>query len=407
MSRKLPTTLTLALVAALGLGVAAGYYSYASKGAAPAAQAQPAGPGAPPVTVAPPQKRPVTEWNEFTGQFAAVDNVEIRARVSGYLTEIHFTDGQMVNKGDLLFVIDPRPFEIALASARARLDQASSTREYASRQLGRANELQQRDYAPQTLLDQRQNESRGAGAAAEAARAAVREAELNLAFTRITAPISGRVSARAVSIGNLVSAGGTGGQAAGGTLLTTIVSLDPLYFNFDMSEADYLAFQRITKRPPSGELDVPVELKLMDEKGWPHPGKLTFLDNQVDRGSGTIRARVSLANPDHFIAPGSFGRVRMPAAPPAEAMLLPDTAVVTDQSRKIVMTVTADGTVAPRPVEVGPVIDGLRVIRSGLTGDEQVIVNGLLRARPGAKVTAQPGPFPGAPGAPPAPPAAK
>lgn len=404
MSRTLPPTLILALAAALGLGVAAGLYSYTSPnpGAAPAAGAPP--PGAPTVTVAQAVKRVVTDWNEFTGQFSAVDNVEIRARVSGYLTEIHFTDGQMVQKGDLLFVIDPRPFEIALASARARLEQASSTREYASRQLGRADELQRREIMPQSLLDQRQNESKGAGAVAEAARAAVREAELNLQFTRVTAPVSGRVSSRQISIGNLVTAGGT---SSGGTMLTTIVSLDPLYFNFDMSEADFLSFQRIQGAKAGGELDVAVQLRLMDEKGWPHQGRLTFIDNQVDKGSGTIRARATLANPDHFIAPGSFGRIRMPASAPYEALLLPDTAVVTDQNRKIAMVVTPENAVAPRPVEVGPLFDGLRVVRSGLSPEDQVIINGLMRARPGAKVTPQPGAIPGGPAVTPPPPAAK
>lgn len=397
-SRKFPLPLLLVAVVVV-LGVVAGIYSFKSggKGAAPA-QAQ----GGPPVTVAQPARRQITDWSEFTGQFTPVDYVEVRARVSGYLNEIQFTDGQMVNKGDLLFVIDPRPFEIALVSARSKVTQAAASRELASRQLNRAGELQKREFLAQSLLDQRQAESQTAGAGQTAAQAAVREAELNLQFTRITAPVSGRVSARQISVGNLVTAGGSSGS---GTLLTTIVSQDPLYFSFDMSESDFLAFQRAYGRVTGGELAVSVDLRLMDESGWPHQGKLTFIDNQVDKNSGTIRARVTLSNADGMIAPGSFGRVRMPASAPYEALMVPDSAIMTDQSRKIVLTVTADGTVAPRAVTIGPVVDGLRAIRSGLTGEEQVVINGLMRARPGAKVTPQPGKIeiPGAPAAPAAP----
>jgi RND family efflux transporter MFP subunit len=254
--------------------------------------------------------------------------------------------------------------------------------------LGRVDELQRRDYAPQTLLDQRQTESRGAGAVAEAARAAVRDAELNLQYTRVIAPVAGRVGARQISIGNLVTTSAAGAS----TLLTTLVSQNPLYFTFDMSEADLLAFQRLHGAASAkGQVDVPVDLRLMDEKDWGRQGRLTFLDNQLDKASGTIRARATVANADLFIAPGAFGRLRMPATAPAEALLVPDVAVVTDQSRKIVMVVAGDGTVTPRPVEVGGLVDGLRIVRSGLTPEDQVVINGLLRARPGAKVTPQPG----------------
>ena len=385
-TRKFPVSL-LVLAAIVALGIGAGLYSFKTGGkTAPTAQGGPQ--GGPPVTVAQPLKRQVTEWSEFTGQFTPIDYVELRARVGGYLTEIHFTDGQMVNKGDLLFVIDPRPYEIALVSARSKVTQAVASKDYASRQLNRAGELQKRDFLAQSLLDQREAESRTAGAGQTAAQAAVREAELNLEFTRITSPITGRISARNISIGNLVSAGSASGS---GTLLTTIVSQDPLYFSFDLSEADFLAFQNTHGRVSGADLAVPVSLRLMDESGWPHLGNLTFIDNQVDANSGTIRARVTLNNPDGRVVPGSFGRVRLPASAPYEALMLPDSAIMTDQSRKIVMTVTADGTVAPRPVVLGPLSDGLRAIRSGLTGDEQIIINGLMRARPGAKVTPVPG----------------
>lgn len=393
--RKFPVPL-LVIAALVVLGAGAAWFSLKSGGPGHAPQPQ----GGPPVTVANPIKHQVTDWVEYTGQFTPVDYVEVRARVSGYLTEIHFTDGQMVKKGDLLFVIDPRPFENALMSARARLRQASSSKELASRQLNRAGELQRREFLAQSTLDQRESESQTASAGANAAMAEVRDAELNLEFTRITAPISGRISARNISVGNLVTAGGSSGS---GTLLTTIASHDPMYFRFDMSEADFLVFQRTQQAiaaAASGELDVPVNLRLMDETGWPHQGRLTFIDNQVDKSSGTIRVRATVANSNGFIAPGSFGRARMPASAPFEALMVPDSAIATDQNRKIVMTVTADNTVAPRPVELGPLVDGLRAIRSGLKPDDRIIITGLMRARPGAKVTPQPGQIQTAPPAP-------
>ena len=347
-------------------------------GGKPATQA--AKGGAPAVTVAKPASREVVDWNEYTGQFSAVEYVELRARVGGTLTEIHFTDGQMVKKGDLLFVIDPRPYEIALASAQARLAQAGSSQVFAHRQLGRAGELREKDFVSQSVVDQRVQESQGAGAGVDGARAAVRDAELNLEFTRIVAPVSGRVSAHEVSVGNLIS--------ANSTRLTTIVSLDPIHFDFDISEADYLGLQR----GALAEGKMPdVEIRLADESGWPRKGRLDFIDNQVDRGAGTIRARALLDNADHFIAPGVFGRIRLAASAPYQALLVPDSSVITDQQRKLVMTVTADGTVAPRPVSLGPLVDGLRVVRAGLGPDDQVVINGLMRARPGGKVTPQPG----------------
>lgn len=384
--RKFPVPL-LVIAALVVLGAGAAFFSLKSggPGSAPAPQ------GGPPVTVANPLKQQVTDWIDYTGQFTPVDYVEIRARVSGYLTEIHFTDGQMVKKGDLLFVIDPRPFENALMSARAKLRQASSSKELANRQLNRADELQKRDYLAQSTLDQRASEAQTTSAGANAAMAEVRDAELNLEFTRVTAPISGRISARNISVGNLVTAGGSAGS---GTLLTTIASQDPMYFRFDMSESDFLDFQRAQQAiaaAASGQLDVPVDLRLMDESGWPHQGRLTFIDNQVDGNSGTIRVRATVPNSGNFIAPGSFGRARMPAAAPFEALMVPDSAIATDQNRKIVMTVTADGTVAPRPVELGPLVEGLRAVRSGLKPDDRIIISGLMRARPGAKVTPQPG----------------
>jgi RND family efflux transporter MFP subunit len=348
-------------------------------------------PAAPPaVTVSQPIQRELVERDEFTGQFAAKEYVEIRARVSGYLTEIHFEDGQIVKEGDLLFVIDPRPYEATLAAARAQLAQANAQVDLATQQLSRSAELRKKDFEPASNYDQRVSDLKVAAAATESAKAAIRSAELNVGFTRITAPLTGRISNHQVSVGNLVS----GSDSAATPALTTIVSLDPIYFYFDMSEGDYLTYQRATA---AGKLDEardssPVYVRLTDETEWPRRGLLNFIDNQVDRGAGTIRARATFPNSDFFVTPGQFGRIRIPASERYSAILIPDGAVVTDQSRKVVMTVKDDGTVEPKVVRPGPMTDdGLRIIRSGLAPTDRVIINGLVRARPGGKVTPQPG----------------
>ena len=346
--------------------------------------------GPPAVTVSQPIQRELVERDEFTGQFAAKEYVEIRARVSGYLTEIHFEDGQIVKEGDLLFVIDPRPYEATLAAARAQLAQANAQVDLATQQLSRSAELRKKDFEPASNYDQRVSDLKVAAAATESAKAAIRSAELNVGFTRITAPLTGRISNHQVSVGNLVS----GSDSAATPALTTIVSLDPIYFYFDMSEGDYLTYQRATA---AGKLDEardssPVYVRLTDETEWPRRGLLNFIDNQVDRGAGTIRARATFPNSDFFVTPGQFGRIRIPASERYNAILIPDGAVVTDQSRKVVMTVKDDGTVEPKVVRPGPMTDdGLRIIRSGLAPTDRVIINGLVRARPGAKVTPQPG----------------
>jgi RND family efflux transporter MFP subunit len=351
-----------------------------------AAQQPPAGP--PPVTVAEPVKQQVTDHLEFTGQFSAVDLVELRARVSGYLDHIAFTDGQFVNKGDLLFVIDPRPYEIALASERGRLAQAEAELELAKRQFSRAGELRQQQAVPEATFDERAQRMRSARAAIEIAKAAVRNAELTLEFTRVTAPISGRIGAHQVSVGNLI--GGGGEQNA--TLLATIVSSDPIYFTFDVSEADFLAFKRAAGSDEmSDRKDVPVDLRLLDETGWPRQARIDFVDTQIERTTGTIRVRAVLPNPDRLITPGQFGRARLPASAPYEALLVPDPAVLTDQANRIVMTVAEDGSVVPKSVQPGQLLNGLRVIKSGLQPTDKVVINGLMRARPGTKVMPQPG----------------
>jgi RND family efflux transporter MFP subunit len=349
------------------------------------------GPAPPTVTVSQPLQRELVELDEYTGQFAAKEYVEIRARVSGYLTEIHFEDGQLVKQGDLLFVIDPRPYEATLAAARAQLAQANAQVELATRQLERTAELRKKDFEPASTYDQRVADLRVAAAAVESAKAAIRSAELNVGFTRITAPVTGRIGNHQVSVGNLIS----GGDAATTPALTTIVSLDPIYFYFDMSEGDYLAYQRAAAAGMLGEArdtEPTVYAHLTDETDWPWKGQLSFLDNQVDRGAGTIRARATFTNPGYFLTPGQFGRIRIPASERHVAVLVPDSALVTDQSRKVVMTVSEDSTVAPKLVRPGPITDdGLRIIRSGLAPTDRVIINGLARVRPGAKVTPQPG----------------
>ena len=344
----------------------------------------------PTVTVSQPLQKEIVEWDEYTGQFAAVDYVEVRARVGGFLDSVNFKDGQMVAKGDLLFVIDPRPFEIALASAKALVGETTARLDLANRQLGRAGALRQNDFMSAATFDQRNAETRGAASAVESAQAAVRQAELNLAFTQVTAPLGGRISRHLVSVGNLVNGGDTGTT----TLLTTIVSLDPIYFYFDMSEAQYLAYQRAVaagKLKSTRDNSVEVFAHLVDEKDWPHPGRMSFVENQVDRGAGTIRARAEFANPGYLITPGQFARIRVPGSEAYQAILIPDSALVTDQSRKQVLVVKDDGTVEARVVRPGPGHDGLRIIRRGLAANDRIIIDGLIRARQGAKVTPQPG----------------
>ncbi len=375
-THRLKSWIAIALVAALA--------------ASGAASAQTTTPAPPSVTVSPPLQKEITEWDQFTGQFQAVDFVEIRARVAGYLTEIHFQDGQTVKKGDLLFVIDPRPYEAALASMRAQLSQAEAQVDLAQVQLKRSTELRKRDFEPASSYDQRVSDLKVATAAVEAAKAGIRTAELNVEFTRIIAPMAGRISRHQVSIGNLI----TGGEGGTATLLTTIVSLDPIYFNFDMSESDYLAYQRATEKGlmrSTRDNTVAVSLHLTDEKGWPHEGRMNFVENRVDRSSGTIRVRAVFPNPNLLFTAGQFGRIRIPGSEPYKAILIPDAAVVTDQSRKMVLTVNDENVVVPKIIRPGPSYEGLRIVRSGLLPTDKVIINGLMRARPGTKVAPKPG----------------
>ena len=374
---------------ALGVAAAAGLF-LAWFGLAPhkGNQAAAALTPAPLVTVSQPLQRAVDTKVGFLGQFSAIDRVELRAQVGGTLTEIHFKDGQIVHKGDLLFVIDPRPYEIKLEQAKAALQTATARVALANNQLSRAQSLRRNDFATQETVDQRTNDQDASQAAVEDAKARVRDAELDLEYCRVLAPFTGRIGARQVSIGSLVA--GSRAATSPTTLLTTLVSLDPLYLDFDMSESDFLTFSRERARL-KGPLANKVVIGLSDENSFTRDGTLDFIDNALDRSSGTIHARATVPNPELFLAPGQFARLRVAIAPPAPVYLLPDAAVVLDQSQRLVMTVGSDATVKPKIVTTGDLRGGLRVIQSGLEPGDRVIIDGLVRAIPGTKVTPQDG----------------
>jgi membrane fusion protein, multidrug efflux system len=342
----------------------------------------------PQVTVSEPLQRTVDSRTGFLGQFSAIDRVELRAQVGGSLTEIHFKDGQIVHKGDLLFVIDPRPYEIRLEQAKAALQTATARVELADAQLSRAQSLRRNEFATQETVDQRTSDQDASRAAVEDAKARIRDAELDLDYCRVRAPFTGRIGARQVSIGSLVA--GSRASTSPTTLLATLVSLDPLYLDFDMSESDFLTFSRERARV-GGPLADKVMISLSDENSFPREGTLDFIDNALDRSSGTIHARATVPNPDLFLAPGQFARLRVSIAPPTPVYLLPDSAVVLDQSQHLVMTVGPDATVKPKIVTTGDLRGGLRVIESGLAPTDRVVIDGLVRATPGAKVAPQQG----------------
>jgi multidrug efflux system membrane fusion protein len=353
-------------------------------------QKQAQGPAAPPppaVTVANPAAKDVVEWDEYTGRFDAVDTVEVRARISGFLDEVKFTDGAFVKKGDLLFVIDPRPFQRILDRDRATLQGAKVQLEFAEKDLERARPLVANATISQQVFDQRTQAVRVAQANVLSSEASVRSAELDVEFTQIRAPVSGRISRKYVSEGNYL----TGGSGSG-TLLTTIVSTDPIYFYFDVSEGDFLKYQKLGSamtEPGARVSDVPVELALQTDTGFPYKGKMSFIDNRIDASTGTLRVRAVFGNPHQRFQPGLFAKVRLAGSATYKAILLPDVAIATDQSNRFVVVVADDGTASPKRVELGPMIDGLRVIRSGVTQTDWVIVNGVQRARTGMKVKAE------------------
>jgi RND family efflux transporter MFP subunit len=353
------------------------------------AQAKGGPPAAPPVTVSKPAKKVVTEYDEYVGRFVAVDSVEVRARVSGYLEAVHFQDGQTVKKGDLLFTIDRRPFQAALDQAQGGLAQARANLAYAASDLARGQSLVRGSTITEQILEQRLQAKQVAEASVQAQEAAVRQAALDLEFTELRAPVAGHIGDRRVSPGNLVTGGTTGNT----TLLATIVSTDPIRFEFTLDEASFLRYTRLQEqsgaRSAGNGVTLPVTLKLIDEPTFSHRGRIDFVDNVIDRSSGTIRTRASFPNPAGILTPGMFGRVQVPSSPPAEALLVPDAAIGTEQVRKFVLVVDGENTVGQKYVTLGPVVDNLRVVRSGLDENDRVIVNGLMRARPGAKVTPQ------------------
>ncbi len=345
---------------------------------------QAAAPPALPVTVAHPVQRTVTDWDEFTGRFNAVEQVDVRARVTGFVMSVDFKDGAIVRKGDLLYTIDPRQYEAAAEQAQGQLDDAKAKVDLAQKELERATTLIKTQAISENIVDQRNQALAGAQAAQLQADGALKQAKLNVEYTKVVAPITGRVSRHLVSVGNLVQ-----GSESGATLLTSIVSLDPIHVYFDVDERIYQRNSRLWfegKRPSSRDTPNPVQITLTGETKPSHDGKMDFLDNRFDVGTGTLRERAIVDNHDLSILPGQFARVRVIASAPYEGLLIPDAAVASDQSRKIVFVVNADNVVEARPVTLGPLDDGLRVIKEGLKADDRVIVDGLQRARIGAKV---------------------
>jgi RND family efflux transporter MFP subunit len=338
----------------------------------------------PQVTVAQAISRKVTEFDEFTGRFEAVERVEVRPRVSGYISSVNFTDGSEVKKGDVLFVIDPRPYVAERDRARAQLAQARSQLVLAKSEHERATKLLGQHAISQEELDTRTAGSEEAQANVEAAQAALDSAALNLEFTRVTAPISGRISRALVTSGNFV--------ANGQTLLTTLVSLDPIYVTFDGDEQAYLKLTKRAREKAGGAAGAarnPVRVGLADENGYPHEGTIVFVDNALDPATGTIRNRALLDNHERLFTPGLFARIRLLGGAQHDAVLVNDSAIGTDQTVRYVLVVGAGNKVEYRPVQLGPVIDGLRVVQSGLAPGETIVVNGLQRVRPGAQVQAE------------------
>jgi len=367
---------------------------------------KPAAPPPPAVTVAKPIKRSVVDYDEYVGRFTAINSVEVRARVSGYLDKLHFKDGQLVKQGDLLFTIDKRPFQNTLDQARANLVQAQSNVAYTESDYTRGQALVRDKTITDQTFEQRAQAFRNAKASVSNNEAAVRQAELDLEFTELRAPIDGRIGDRRVTPGNLVT-GGTGGNT---TLLAVIVSTDPIYFEFTFDEASYLRYERLAREGgqdvASRNAGVQVALRLIDENDFVHEGRMDFIDNVIERSTGTIRGRAVFSNPNAVFTPGMFARVRVPGSSPYDALLVPDAAIGTEQARRFVIVIDAQDIARPKYVTLGQLTsDNLRVIKDGIGPDDRVVVSGLMQARPGQKVRpeeqgAKPAAGGGAPGAP-------
>jgi multidrug efflux system membrane fusion protein len=344
------------------------------------------------------------DWDEYTGRLAAVDSVEVRARVNGWLQSVHFDDGAIVEQGDLLFVIDPRPYEAVHNQAKAEVTRARVRLELAGNDLARARRLFESRAISEEELDARTQEQKEATAALQAAEAAVAASALDVEFTRVRAPIRGRIGRELVTVGNLVSGG-----SAGSTLLTTIVSLDPIHVYFTADERAFLRYQRLARegvRPSSRDTANPVRIQLADEQGFPHEGRMDFVDNRVDEATGTMQGRAVVPNPDGVLTPGLFARVQLLGEGPYEAILVPDAAIGTDQAQRFVYLVGDDNVVRRRAVTPGPLVQNLRVVREGLSAGDRVVIEGLQRVRAGSPVTPEEGrieppePQPGAPWSP-------
>lgn len=356
-----------------------------SLGLALSAPADDTPPAPPTVTVARPVVKRIVEWDEYTGRFVAKQRVEVRARVSGYLDSVHFTEGQLIDAGHLLFVLDQRPFLAQVERARAELGRARTQHKLAQLEFERGRRLEKSRAMSRETLEERRAERDSAEAQVEAAQAVLRAAELDLGFTEVRAPMKGRVSDIRVDVGNVIS-GGT----AESTLLTTIVLLDPIEFEIEASESEFMRYMRLDsegRRRSSRDVENPVEARLIDEEGWPHKGRMTFVDNELDPVTGTMLGRATFPNPDHVLLPGMFARARLYGEGEHDAVLIPDAAVVTDQATKLVMVVKPDNVVEARPVVLGGLYDGLRIVREGLTAGDRIIVNGVQRARAGQPVT--------------------
>jgi RND family efflux transporter MFP subunit len=342
-------------------------------------------PQTPAVTASLPAQREIVEWDEYTARLEPIEMVEVRARVPGYLSEVHFKDGQNVTAGDRLYTIDPRPYERLLATARAELEQARTRLKNTTRDVERGRPLVEKRYLSERLFEERENLMRDARAGLAVAEARVKTAELELSFTSIIAPISGRMGRSVLTAGNFVSAGISNSP----TMLTTIVRQDPLYVYFDVGENNALKYRRLQQSGRTAgtvAAGATVEVALPDEVGFPHQAKLDFSDNRLDPGTGTLRARAVLENKKGLFQPGMFARVRIASSPKYSAVLIPDEAIGTDQSNKFVYVVDAEGTAHRALIEPGPMIDGLRVVRQGIAATDWVIVRGIQRARPDQKV---------------------
>lgn len=367
-------TLTLALAVAAEAQTA-------TQSAAPAA-----GPPPLPVTVSAPLSKRIKTWDEYSGRFEAVARVEVRPRVAGFIEQVHFKDGSLIKAGDLLFTLDKRPFAIAVESAKADVTRQESQVVLTEADVERAEPLAKSKVMSEQVFEQRKASLSGAQAQLAAAKAALKSAELNLEWTEVRAPIAGRISDKKVDAGNIVAGGTTGA-----TLLATIVSLDPIHFIFEVAEADYLRYARLNltgERPSSRETQNPVRVRLADEATWTHDGIMNFVDNALNERSGTLRARAVFDNKSGLLTPGVFARLQLFGGD-TDAYLVPDEAIVSDQARKIVFTIGDDNTIKATPVTLGPISEGLRVIKDGLKADDRVVIQGIANpmVRPGAKVT--------------------